>query len=99
MPNVPNPNLQNRHKKLAYQIQTSDLDAFVFNPGPSLKYLTGLQFHLSERPVVLIFIPDQPFHLVLPELEAAKLENTPYPIAAYPYGENPAGWLNSSGFL
>ena len=31
-------------------INQAKLDGFVLNPGPSLAYLTGLNFHLMERP-------------------------------------------------
>jgi len=30
------------------------VDAAAFNPGPTLTYLTGMHFHLMERPTVLI---------------------------------------------
>jgi Xaa-Pro dipeptidase len=30
------------------------LDCVALNPGPSLRYLTGLSFHLMERPVVVL---------------------------------------------
>ena len=30
--------------------QNNHLDAVALNPGPTLTYLTGLTFHLMERP-------------------------------------------------
>ena len=48
-----------RLEKLAASFRTSDLDAVILNPGPTLTYLTGLHFHLMERPVVLFVAPGQ----------------------------------------
>jgi Xaa-Pro dipeptidase len=81
-----------RQHLLADGIMHSELDALVLNPGPSLVYLTGLNFHLMERPVVIFFIPGQPPSIVLPELETAKLSALPFALSAYPYGEDPATW-------
>ena len=82
----------NRQAKLATTLQAAGLDGLVLNPGPSLVYLTGLHFHLSERPVAVIFVPDEIPVIVLPELELEKVKNLPYPIQAFPYGEDPALW-------
>jgi len=84
-----------RHGKIAIGLQLAGLRAMAFNPGSSLTYLTGLHFHLSERPVVLIFVPHTPLLIVLPELEAAKLQNLSYPFQAFPYGEDPTTWVDA----
>jgi len=84
--------LPTRLTKLSESLRSSNLDALALNAGPSLVYLTGLHFHLSERPVVVLFTVDQPPIIVLPELEMLKLEELPYEIKAFPYGENPADW-------
>ena len=81
-----------RHAQLAVAIQTSGLDVLALNPGKSLTYLTGLHFHLSERPVLALFVPHTPPIVVLPELEALKVENLDYPVLAFPYGEDPETW-------
>jgi Xaa-Pro dipeptidase len=81
-----------RLTKLDESLHASDLDAIALNPGPSLTYLTGLHFHLSERPVVVLFTADSAPVIVLPELESLKLTGLPYEINAFPYGENPAEW-------
>ena len=46
-----------RLEKLTASLKASGLDAAALNPGPTLKYLTGLNFHLMERPVVLFAAP------------------------------------------
>jgi Xaa-Pro dipeptidase len=68
------------------------LDALALNPGPSLVYLTGLPFHLMERPTVAIFAPGQAPALVLAELEMRKVEQAPISLQPFPFGDNPATW-------
>ena len=77
---------------LAQELQASSLDAIALNPGPSLVYLTGLHFHLMERPVVVIFTADRPPVVILPELEMLKVTGLPYEVKTFPYGENPSEW-------
>ena len=83
---------QARLDKLTASLRTSDLDAVILNPGPTLKYLTGISFHLMERPVVLFVAPGKDPVLVLPELELPKLDLFPYKVQGVAYGENPAEW-------
>ncbi len=64
----------------------------ALNPGPSLRYLTGLHFHLMERLIVAVLQTEGEVIFVLPELEAARLDGLPLPHKAFSYGENPAGW-------
>jgi Xaa-Pro dipeptidase len=82
-----------RQKKLGEAIRRAGLDGLVLNAGPSLVYLTGLHFHLSERPVVAFFTPDQPLAIALPELEVLKTRDLPYELQAFPYQEDPNSWL------
>ncbi len=81
-----------RISNLSTALAASGLEALALNAGPSLVYLTGLHFHLSERPVVALFTPDQEPIIILPELEMLKLNDLSYGIKAFPYGENPADW-------
>ena len=81
-----------RQKRLSVSQKAAGLDALAVNPGPTLFYLTGLNFHLSERPVVVLFNTSQPPVIVLPELETAKLRGLPYPIQSFKYGEDPDTW-------
>jgi Xaa-Pro dipeptidase len=43
-------------------------------------YLTGLHFHLSERPVVVLFTSGNDPVIILPELEMLKVTGLPYEI-------------------
>jgi len=81
-----------RFEKLAAALKDSDFDAIALNPGPTLTYLTGLNFHLMERPVVLVYAPGKTPAIILPELEMQKTVDLPYAIKTYPYGEIPSEW-------
>ena len=81
-----------RLNNLTASLLTSKLDAVILNPGPTLTYLTGLHFHLMERPIVLFVAPGQDPVLVLPELELPKVDLFPYKVQAFAYGENPSEW-------
>lgn len=79
-----------RLNRLSRALCEHGLDALALNPGPTLFYLTGLPFHLMERPVVMIVRPDQPPWLVLPELERARAESGALEARLLPYGEDEA---------
>src|SRR5215216_3151753 len=83
---------QSRFDRLNTSLRASNLDAVILNPGPTLTHLTGLRFHLMERPVVLMFAKDQDPAIVLPELELQKVASLPYKLQVFPYPENPSEW-------
>jgi Xaa-Pro dipeptidase len=83
---------QSRFDKLNAALQSSDFDAVILNPGPTLTHLSGLRFHLMERPVVLVFAKDQVPAIVLPELELQKVASLPYELQIFAYSENPSEW-------
>ena len=83
---------QSRLDKLNASLRASGLDAVILNPGPTLTHLTGLHFHLMERPVVLLFAKDQIPAIVLPELELQKVASLPYELQVFAYPENPSEW-------
>lgn len=81
-----------RLQKLSNLLKSSNVDALALNPSPSLVYLTGLHFHLMERPTVAFFTADSAPVLVLPELEMLKVRDLSFELKAFPYGEDPAEW-------
>ena len=83
---------QARLEILMSALKKSNLDAIALNPGPTLRYLTGLQFHLMERPVVFIAGAEGDPVFILPDLEMAKMESLPYKAQPFPYGEDPSRW-------
>jgi len=79
-------------EKLYKAMDASKLDSIVINPGPTLSYLTGLSFHISERPVVIFLTPGKDPAIILPDLETLKLGHTPFEMQAFPYSELPSEW-------
>jgi Xaa-Pro dipeptidase len=85
-------NYIDRQSRLAEILENANLDAIALNASPSLTYLTGMHFHLSERPVLGFFSSDASVVIVLPELESGKISSLNYPIQAFPYQEDPQSW-------
>lgn len=83
---------KHRQDRLIEEINARELDAFVLNPGPSLTYLTGMRYHIMERPIIVIITPELPLTLVIPELESAKTLDIPYPIQIFMYTDDPSTW-------
>jgi Xaa-Pro dipeptidase len=86
------PSMSARLEKLRTVLDQTGLDAVVINPGPTLTYLSGLKFHLMERPVVLLIAQGKDPVIVLPEFESPKVNLFPYKVNAFTYGENPVEW-------
>jgi Xaa-Pro dipeptidase len=84
-----------RLKRLNTILQEAGLDAVAINPGPTLVYLTGLEFHLMERPVVAVFPHNGEPVMVLPELEAPRVKALPYAVQTFTFGDNPAQWKSA----
>lgn len=66
--------MSDKIQRLNEGLSEAGIDAVALVPGPNLFYLTGLNFHLMERPIIA-FIPatGRPAFLV-PALEASKVE-------------------------
>ena len=63
-------------------------DGLAIVPGPNLSYLTGSEFHPSERPVVL-FVQQEKAMFVLPELESPKIAGLDIDYISYDDREGP----------
>ena len=83
---ITTPPYAERLRRLQTALATAALDCGVAIAGPNLYYLTGIAFHLSERPVIGFFpVADRP-HLIAPALEATRIEaSAPYSIQLYTY--------------
>ncbi|MDT8381361.1 MAG: Xaa-Pro peptidase family protein [Brevefilum sp.] len=81
-----------RMEKLVSLMKIHGLKGVALNPGPSLRYLTGLEFHLMERPTVLLVSVSGMSTMILPELEKAKLQDDTPVFQAFTYGDDPAAW-------
>jgi Xaa-Pro dipeptidase len=82
----------NRLDRLMNLMDELQLDAVAVNPGPTMTYLTGLSFHLMERPTVLFISKNTEPIMVLPELETGKLRTTRYSITPITYADDPILW-------
>lgn len=81
-----------RLEKLYEQMEKRSLDGLAVNAGPTMTYLSGLHFHLMERPVVMVFTGKDAPTIILPELEQRKLVKLEENVRTYTYGENPQRW-------
>jgi len=83
---------KSRLSRLDNLMASNKIDAIVLNPGPSLVYLTGLHFHLMERPTIFVYQRGETPILILPELESAKLAGISTPVKVHTFGDDPATW-------
>jgi len=75
--------MSRRLRKVLTAAEQAGLDALALVPGPNMVYLTGMSFHLSERPIVVLLPVDARPSVVLPELEAVKAEAAGYATFTY----------------
>lgn len=61
-----------RLQKLQQETLQHGLDGLALVPGPNLFYISGIQAHLSERPLVLFLPADDEPAIIIPRLEAGK---------------------------
>lgn len=85
---------QIRQQTLASLLKNSKLSAVGLNPGPDLSYLTGLDFHLMERPIFGLFPASGYPVFILPELEKAKMDSLPFPVKIFQFNEDPDTWTS-----
>lgn len=83
---------EKRLQKLTALMKKFGLSGVALNPGPTLNFLTGLDFHLMERPTVLVVTQAGSSVMVLPALEKGKLSDDSPFFHAYTYGDDPALW-------
>jgi Xaa-Pro dipeptidase len=77
-----------RLKRLQSALAQANLDGAVAIAGPNLFYLTGLSFHLSERPTVGFFPARGEPVLVAGNLEESKVtKGAPYPLHPFYYND------------
>jgi Xaa-Pro dipeptidase len=77
-----------RWHRLRAALATARLNCAAAIAGPNLYYLTGLSFHLSERPAVGFFPASGDPVMVAPELEETKITSgAPYPVRVFCYAD------------
>ncbi len=70
----------------------SGVDAVLIVPGSNLKYFTGLNYHLSERPIIAIVTEDG-LSAIVPRLEVPSLVKRP-DLEARPFA-----WGDEAGYM
>jgi len=85
----------NRYQRLLDLMNQNSIDFVAINPGYTFKYLTQLDFHLMERPVVLLISKSGKNGLILPHLEVSRAEQIGFFNTLFPYGDNPKLWNQS----
>jgi Xaa-Pro dipeptidase len=81
-----------RFERLYAAMQSAGLDAVALNPGSTLTYLTGLNFHLMERPTVLLVVLGQEPAVIVPGLEINKVKSSPVHLQTFTFQDNPSLW-------
>ncbi|MBI3859081.1 MAG: aminopeptidase P family protein [Thaumarchaeota archaeon] len=80
-----------RLKRLRQSLESSKLDGMVIVPGPNMRYFSGVNSLLLERPFFLLVPVDGGPHLVAPALEAGPYRHSPLKAEIH-------GWTDSQGW-
>lgn len=75
---------------LKHRLEKFGFDATLVIPGSTLLYLTGLSFHLMERPVFLLIPVERDPVMVLPELERSRMDDVGFSVEVLSYKEDDA---------
>ena len=67
---------QNYKSRLERLHSINGVDAVLIVPGSNLKYFTGLEYHLSERPIIAILTAEG-LSMIVPRLEVPSLVKRP----------------------
>lgn len=84
---------EERFESLKAAMKSADFDLVAINAGPDLFYFTGLQFHLSERPVILVISTKGKPAIFYPEFESEKVVSSPLHLSKFAYNEDRSRWV------
>jgi len=84
-----------RINKAVEKLSNSPLYLLAINAGQSLVYFSGMHFHLSERPAVLLIGERKKPAFIFPDFEREKVDNSPIDMQLFPFLENPSEWVES----
>jgi Xaa-Pro dipeptidase len=73
--------------------QIAGVDAVAIVPGANMTYFTGLNFHLSKRPTMVIFTRDGGTSAIVPRLEMERFE------AQMGTSARVFGWTDADGYM
>ena len=83
--------MQKRIEKIMKIIEKNNLDGVALIAGPNMRYLTGANFHLMERPTVLILSKNYKPVAILPNLEVDSFKSLNFDAEI-------VSWKDSEGF-
>jgi Xaa-Pro dipeptidase len=72
-------------------LNRANLDAVALIPGAHLQYMTGHDFHLMERPLIVFFVPGRDPVALVPIFEASRLEESNIPFKLF-------RWTDAEGY-
>ncbi len=81
-----------RFSRLKELMVGGKFDILALNAGVDLEYFTGLKFHLSERPVILLIPVEGTPVLFFPEFEHEKINKSEIELVPFPYPEDTNKW-------
>ena len=76
-----------RLEKVRKHAEDNNLEGIILVPGPNLRYLTGVNSMLLERPFLLFLSKDGGTHLVAPTLESGPYFRTPIKINVHSWDD------------
>jgi len=79
-----------RLRRIARVVAKGGLEGVILVPGPNIRYLTGVQSLMLERPIMLLVPADGTPHLISPALEAEQYRKSPVRIEVH-------SWTDSEG--
>jgi Xaa-Pro dipeptidase len=82
----------NRLERICALMRKHEVQALAVNAGSDLIYFTGLEFHLSERPAILLLTAQGKAAFIFPEFEKDKAAQSQIPVKLFPYPEDPVLW-------
>lgn len=77
-----------RIARLRRLLREGSWSAAALMPGPNLHYLTGLSFHLMERPVLGLFPVEGRPRMIVPRLEQEKARSSAVDAEVFDFGED-----------
>jgi Xaa-Pro dipeptidase len=82
-----------RIENLKTTMMSTNLELVAINAGPDLFFFTGMQFHVSERPVILVVGKIGEPAIFYPEFESEKVQSSHLHLSRFAYDENRSKWI------
>lgn len=83
----------NRIELVQSRMTEKKLPLIAVAAGPDLSYFSGLEFHVSERPAVLLIPASGKPAFVYPEFETTKVNSCRIALEPFPYNEDRESWV------